>query len=79
MPTANAAQATPFTISNALSCQIKAIPAKQAVPMQDDIKSYKGNTPAALHIIPDIIKNEPVHFKYHDKSKTGVTLLTSVS
>ena len=69
---ANAAQATPFTMSKALSCHRNAIPANNPVPIQDDTRSYKGKTPTDLHIIPDIIKNEPVHFKYQDRSWVGV-------
>ena len=79
IPIANAAQATPFTMSKALSCHRNAIPANNPVPIQDDTRSYRGKTPAALHIIPDIISIDPAHFKYHDTSKTGVTLLTSIS
>ena len=39
MPIASEAQATPFTVSNALSCHRYAIPVSSPVPIQDAIKS----------------------------------------
>ena len=39
IPIANEAQATPFTVSSALSCHRYAMPVNNPVPMQDAIKS----------------------------------------